>query len=262
MKKYYTFFQHPFVFFFLVFLSLNLLSAVTFAQQPAGVEEGMLRIKVSEELAAQIEAARMTRTSDNILMTGITSLDNVSVQFKVSALKRVFRHGGKFENKHRRYGLHRWYEIQMDKATPVLAALSAYGKIDQVEIAEPVYKKAIVGSENSNFGPVVFDLKDAAPYATLPGASNDPLLPNQWHYNNTSQTGGTTGSDIKLFQAWGIETGSSDVIVAVTDGGIQVDHPDLVANMWVNVNEIPGNGIDDDNNGYVDDVNGYGFGDD
>jgi subtilisin family serine protease len=64
-----------------------------------------------------------------------------------------------------------------------------------------------------------------------------------------------------LFQAWSIETGTPNVIVAVTDGGAQVDHPDLAANMWVNTDEIPGNDLDDDNNGFVDDVNGYGFGD-
>src|SRR6185436_19971905 len=67
--------------------------------------------------------------------------------------------------------------------------------------------------------------------------------------------------DIALFRAWGLTTGTPNVVVAVTDGGAQVNHPDLAASMWVNTGEIPGNGIDDDNNGYVDDINGYGFGD-
>jgi len=59
--------------------------------------------------------------------------------------------------------------------------------------------------------------------------------------------------------AWDEFTGSSSMKVAIIDGGFQTDHPDLVDNVWVNPGEIPGNGVDDDNNGYVDDVNGYDF---
>jgi len=229
-----------------------------YAQQQSAYDAGVVRIKVSPALATQLESARITKGSGNEIVTGIKSLDNIHHRFQVSALKRVFRPAGKFEAKHRRYGLHLWYEVEMSKAASVLEALAAYKELPEIIRAEPVYKKAIVGSDNPAYGPVVIDSKN---FATLPGGSNDPMLGSQWHYNNTGQTGGTPGSDISLFQAWGIETGQSTVIVAVTDGGIQVDHPDLAANMWVNTDEIPGNNIDDDNNGYVDDINGYGFGD-
>jgi thermitase len=59
--------------------------------------------------------------------------------------------------------------------------------------------------------------------------------------------------------AWGFSTGSPDWPAAVIDTGIDLDHPDLQAKLWVNLDEIPGNGIDDDHNGYIDDVNGWNF---
>jgi len=59
--------------------------------------------------------------------------------------------------------------------------------------------------------------------------------------------------------AWDIERGSTDVIIAIVDSGVMYNHPDLMDNIWVNSGEIAGNGIDDDDNGYIDDVNGYDF---
>jgi len=241
---------------------LAALSNQVLAQQRAELEPGVFRIKVSEALAQQFESARMSKRADNVLLTGISSIDLAAVKHKVSGIKRLFRDGGKFEAKHRRYGLHLWYEIEMDKASSVLSAIATFRSIEHIVGAEPVYKKAIIGSERKDFGPVRVDIeKLKASQPVLPGPSNDPMLNSQWHYNNTGQAGGTPGSDISLFQAWGLTTGSSNVIVAVTDGGAQVNHPDLAANMWINVDEVPGNNVDDDNNGYVDDINGYGFGD-
>ncbi len=78
-----------------------------------------------------------------------------------------------------------------------------------------------------------------------------------WGLRNTGQNGGKPGADIGAVAAWQLTTGTNAVIVASIDTGIRYTHKDLAANMWVNTNEIPGNGIDDDNNGVVDDV--YGF---
>jgi serine protease len=85
---------------------------------------------------------------------------------------------------------------------------------------------------------------------------NDSSFDQLWGLHNTGQTGGTAGADISAVAAWDITTGSMDVIVGVIDTGIDYTHPDLAANMWVNPGEIPGNGIDDDGNGYIDDVHG------
>ena len=85
---------------------------------------------------------------------------------------------------------------------------------------------------------------------------NEPAFNLLWAMNNTGQTLGTTGADIRALQAWDSATGSAGVVVMVIDTGIDTTHQDLAANIWVNPGEIAGNGIDDDGNGYIDDVNG------
>jgi serine protease len=91
---------------------------------------------------------------------------------------------------------------------------------------------------------------------------NDASFTQQWAHNNTGQSGGTVDADIDAPEAWEVTTGGTTVqgdviVVAVIDGGFQANHPDLVDNYWINTAEIPGNGIDDDANGYIDDVNGW-----
>ncbi|PMG51530.1 S8 family serine peptidase [Shewanella sp. 10N.286.52.B9] len=92
---------------------------------------------------------------------------------------------------------------------------------------------------------------------TAIGMPDDPNFLELWGLNNTGQTGGVSGADIDAVTAWDTTTGSENVVIGVIDTGVDYNHPDLVANLWVNPNEIPGNGIDDDNNGVIDDVNGF-----
>lgn len=88
---------------------------------------------------------------------------------------------------------------------------------------------------------------------------NDPRFSEMWGLNNTGQTGGTPDADIDAPEAWGVSTGSTAFVIADIDTGCDYNHPDLAANVWTNPGEIPGNGIDDDGNGFVDDVHGYNF---
>ena len=86
-------------------------------------------------------------------------------------------------------------------------------------------------------------------YHTL-ATPNDPGYPQQWAHEVTQAP-----------LAWDITTGNPSVVIAVIDTGVDWNHPDLAANIWTNADEIPGNGIDDDSNGYVDDVRGWDFAD-
>ncbi|MHC4570898.1 MAG: S8 family serine peptidase [Planctomycetota bacterium] len=90
---------------------------------------------------------------------------------------------------------------------------------------------------------------------------NDTYFPNQWHLNNTGQGAGTVDADIDAPQAWDFTLGNANrnVVVAVIDGGFDAAHPDLTPNLWVNPGEIAGDGVDNDNNGFVDDLHGWDF---
>lgn len=88
---------------------------------------------------------------------------------------------------------------------------------------------------------------------------NDLLFAKLWGLHNAGQSGGLANADIRATKAWEAHSDSRRTIVAVTDTGIAYDHPDLARNIWRNRAEIANNNIDDDKNGYVDDVYGYDF---
>ena len=94
---------------------------------------------------------------------------------------------------------------------------------------------------------------------------DDASFGREWQLDNTGQNVpgsgvGVVGADPNMLEAWDITIGSRDVAIAVIDTGVDLQHPDLIANIYVNPGEIPGNGIDDDGNGFIDDVNGWDFG--
>ena len=134
----------------------------------------------------------------------------------------------------KKQGLDRIYLLKLSKQTDINKIINSYKKNSNVEYAEPNY---IVHID------------------TIP---ND-LSSSLWGLHNTGQTGGTPDADIDAPEAWDIQTGNANVVIAVIDTGVDYDHEDITANMWTNPEEIPNNGIDDDNNGFVDDVYGWDF---
>lgn len=125
--------------------------------------------------------------------------------------------------------------IKLPSGMSVEKAVEYYKQDPNVEYAEPNY---IVHA------------------AAIP---DDPSFNSLWGLNNTGQSGGTNDADIDAPEAWDTITGSDSIIIAVIDSGVAYDHPDLAGNIWSNTNEIPFNGIDDDGNGYIDDVYGWDF---
>ena len=125
--------------------------------------------------------------------------------------------------------------IDLPEDLPVKEAVQHYKASSEVEYAEPD-----------------FLLQSAA-------SPNDPSFSRLYGLDNTGQSGGVPDADIDAKEAWNITSGSPTTVVGVIDEGVDINHPDLKNNIWVNADEVPANGIDDDHNGYVDDHNGYDF---
>lgn len=150
-----------------------------------------------------------------------------------------------------------WYLLKFDDKADVkaiaerLAEDSRVVKIEySIYIQRPEYKRV----------EVAVNRPEPTRASNLP--FNDPELEYMWHYYNDGTISDTAvaGADINVLNAWKYCTGDPSVIVAVIDGGVMYNHKDLADNMWVNTAEKNGkSGVDDDGNGYVDDIYGYNF---
>lgn len=217
-----------------------------------GVLKGVIRVKLSESM---VEGLKLSDTGGKLTCNN-AELEKYLHNLGAVKMKRVFPDAGKFENRSRESGLHLWYDIEFDKSHPITRASSDAKKIPGIDIVEKIYQPELLPYK------VVASDKDGETNTSFP--FNDPELSKQWHYQNFGTfSQSVQGADINLFNAWKIETGKPNVIVAVVDGGVDFNHEDLKDNMHVNLAELNGKpGVDDDGNGYDDDIYGYNFFDD
>ena len=174
------------------------------------------------------------------------------------SLQKIFPSTPGKEELERRFGLDRWYEATLREDEDVhgkARELSRLGRVELVQYASIAQRQA------SPAFTAAFPQDTRAEAASV---FNDPYLSMQWHYRNNANAAVSPkvayGADINVTDVWAqLSCGDPEIIVAVVDEGVKYTHPDLRDNMWMNPGEIFGNGIDDDGNGYVDDVYGYNF---
>lgn len=136
--------------------------------------------------------------------------------------------------------------------TTVLLKGAASTRVDSPKLRLAQRKGWVRGVER-NFKMFAFQSPPAAP--------NDTFfrLALMWGLSNQAIIGGVANVDIDAPEAWLTTEGSPDLVVAVLDTGVTPQHPDLLSRLWVNPREIPNNQLDDDKNGYIDDVQGWDF---
>ena len=155
--------------------------------------------------------------------SGIASIDAKIQRFAINRVEQVFPTRAK----------------KIDTNLPDLASIYRFEYSAPFDAA--VVARAFASDPNIEYAePIFIQHVHAEP--------NDPLYPQQWYLQA-----------VKAAEGWDIEQGDSQVILAIIDSGVDTDHPDLLSKIWVNSEEIPGNGIDDDGNGFIDDISGWNF---
>lgn len=211
---------------------------------------GQAFVKLSKDVAGNLNIAPSSKASENnsSAETYIANLlSDIFVQTRTQDLEitPVFNIQGEYASAMRREGLDRWYKVTFSKdldVQKVVDKLSADREVEaahgDLKIEQTKYTYTPVSSSELN---ELSGNSEIAPMARLPHSNNgypgfansDPLLVNQWHYQNQGTVGTfERGADINLFFAWNKTTGSSDVVVAVMDSGIDTSHEDLQGSFW------------------------------
>lgn len=250
----------------IIFSTLLVLSAVS-CQQEEGLEtpalqeqQTALQRKAVNTADSAVEGTLVVLLEENTasaLAGGETVQALADACSKTGAqLRRVFPFNG--TDRERQYRMDRWYALSFSSELDVRDVAAVFAGLSEVTAVQ--------------YNTLVDRFEEGEATAWTPGDNtvspvlpfNDPKLIDQWHYiNNGDLSVASTvkvGADINVREAWKLTTGDPSIIVAVCDEGVKYDHPDLAANMWVNEAEKNGvEGVDDDGNGYVDDVHGYNF---
>lgn len=219
-----------------------------------------VRGRINVKLEKGANQALPTSAKGNVEMQSVPSAMSSAMKYAGAyKMERLFKPAGIYEKRTIAEGLDRWYTIYFDESKDVAEVLQQFNKAAGVEYAErvlPIARPKFTAKPYTGPAPQTRNQPTAS-------AFNDPLLAKQWHYYNDGSISprAKKGADCNLKPVWEkYTTGKSNVIVAVVDGGIDITHEDLVDNLYINEKEKNGQaGVDDDGNGFVDDVYGYNF---
>ena len=203
--------------------------------------ERLVMIQFSESFDEHLQAIRFETNDHGVVETGISTLDELNQRYHiqhyqpmVQKLYEVSEASRSLRDRHREWGVHRWYELRIGKDADIGEVLADFRQLSKIRFAEPWRK------------PMLIEPIEAQAEGEVHGRTNwnpnDPYYGNQWGFNNTGQIGGTPGWDCNAEAAWDIEKGHPAVIVAVIDTAMDFDHDDLFGNMWEGIgpDTIPG----------------------
>ncbi|MHC4758058.1 MAG: S8 family serine peptidase, partial [Planctomycetota bacterium] len=233
-------------------------------------------LKLKKTLADKIgESLSQGRLVQDITLSD--SLDKLNNKYRLKSVKPLFKNF-KARKQRQKTLLKKNRSLLNKREKRILRRLKRAPKNARIPDLDRIYKIQVELESGQSLQEVVaaYNNDPDVEYAELDYfvsinlAPNDPFYPMQWPLNNTGQMypesgrynspPGTADCDIDAPEAWGINTGSSDIIVAVVDTGVDYTHRDMNNNMWVNEAELSGTAdVDDDLNGYIDDIYGYDF---
>ena len=187
--------------------------------------------------------------------SGNAQLDAIASEIQLFSVEPLFNMNIDGDAK-RQFDMHRWFVVKFSDELNLEAVAKQFAESSSIERVQynTMLKRPQVQVIPASDEELMTRAENDEPF-------NDPQLPLQWHYNNKGLqsifAGSKEGEDIGAYGAWKYTTGNRDVIVAVVDEGVKYNHEDLKDNMWVNTAELNGTpGVDDDGNGYKDDIYG------
>ena len=233
----------------------------------ADVVEGQLLVRFDARVSEILDKAGLTKSGPLMPMdrSGILSVDEILDLVDGYRIERVFPADSRSEAKAREEGLHLWYVVSFDEKHPVekvAADLARLGEVSRVE-----FNRTLKRASHKPAVPLTAVQLADAMTRSAQQKFNDSYLRYQWNLINDgslnndelTQKKFIPGADVQVEKAWELTTGDPSIIVAVLDEGVDVDHEDLQASMWVNEGEIWASHEDNDGNGYEGDVHGYNF---
>ena len=180
-------------------------------------EQGKISVKIRRSQLSKIKIEQVL--SSNIYFNN-AALNELSAEYHFAKCTSIFSNvlkNTELQVKHQQWNMDLWFTIEFAATKSVKQLYIELQKTDLFETIEPVYKKHLLD-------------ENASSVSFVP---NDPRFNELWNFSNIGQGGGKAGKDIKLIDAWDIETGKPNVLVAVHDMGIQLNHPDLAQNIAV-----------------------------
>lgn len=220
--------------------------------------DGVVLVKFTPEVA-DIIANNVAVNELTATRSGVPSVDEVLTAIDGFSLERVFPVDKKREELTRQSGLHLWYAIHFDASQHSVAEaanrFSALGQVQKVDVNHTI-KRAYTGKAT----PLSTERMEKISSAATRSNTSDPLLGDQWHLINNGDLfckdgviKSIKGADLQCEKAWEKCMGDEEIIVAVLDEGICIEHPDLKNSIWVNPE------VNDEENGYEGDIHGFNF---